>query len=66
MEHGNQAPDSGDRQAFPRGAHVCEGRALPYFLPATHGTNMALAWLFLSPATRQVFSKLALWVLKVD
>ena len=40
--------------------------ALPYFLPATHGVNKALAWLFLKPATRRLFSKAALWVLKVQ
>jgi len=40
--------------------------ALPHFLPATHGINKALAWLFLRPATRRLFSKAALWVLKVD
>jgi MoaA/NifB/PqqE/SkfB family radical SAM enzyme len=39
--------------------------ALPRFLPATHGINKALAWLFLKPATRRVFSKAALWILKV-
>ena len=40
--------------------------ALPHFLPATHGINKALAWLFLRPATRRLFSKAALWVLRVD
>ncbi len=40
--------------------------ALPYFLPATHGINKALARLFLNPATRRLFSKAALKVLKVD
>ena len=40
--------------------------ALPHFLPATHGINKALAGLFLRPATRRLFSKAALWVLKVD
>jgi MoaA/NifB/PqqE/SkfB family radical SAM enzyme len=40
--------------------------ALPHFLPTTHGINKALAWLFLRPATRRLFSKVALWVLKVD
>lgn len=40
--------------------------ALPRFLPATHGINKALAWLFLKPATRRIFSKAALWILKVQ
>lgn len=40
--------------------------AIPRYLPATHGINKALAWLFLKPATRRWFSKAALWVLKVD
>ena len=40
--------------------------ALPHFLPATHGINKALAWLFLKPATRRLFSKAALWILKVE
>ena len=39
--------------------------ALPYFLPATHSINNALAWLFMKPATQRLFSKAALWVLKV-
>ena len=40
--------------------------ALPHFLPATHGINRALAWLFLRPATRRLFSKAALWILNVE
>jgi MoaA/NifB/PqqE/SkfB family radical SAM enzyme len=40
--------------------------ALPRFLPATHGINKGLAWLFMKPATRRLFSKAALWVLKVE
>jgi MoaA/NifB/PqqE/SkfB family radical SAM enzyme len=40
--------------------------ALPHFLPATHGINKALAWLFLNRATRWLFSKAALWILKVE
>jgi MoaA/NifB/PqqE/SkfB family radical SAM enzyme len=40
--------------------------AIPQFLPATHGAVQALAWLFMKPATRRLFAKTALWILKVD
>ncbi len=40
--------------------------AIPRFLPATHGVVQALAWLFMRPATRRVFSRAALWILSVD
>jgi MoaA/NifB/PqqE/SkfB family radical SAM enzyme len=40
--------------------------AIPQFLPATHGTVQALAWLFMKPTTRRLFTKAALWILKVD
>jgi MoaA/NifB/PqqE/SkfB family radical SAM enzyme len=40
--------------------------AIPQFLPATHGAVQALAWLFMKPTTRRLFTKAALWILKVD
>jgi MoaA/NifB/PqqE/SkfB family radical SAM enzyme len=40
--------------------------AIPQFLPATHGAVQALAWLFMKPATRRLFAKTALWILRVD
>ena len=40
--------------------------AIPQFLPATHGAVQALAWLFMKPATRRLFARTALWILKVD
>ena len=40
--------------------------AIPQFLPATHRAVQALAWLFMKPATRRLFAKTALWILKVD
>jgi hypothetical protein len=40
--------------------------ALPLFLPATHSINKALAWVLLEPATRRLFRKTALGVLKVE
>jgi len=39
--------------------------AIPQFLPATHGVVQLLAWLFMKPATRRLFAKTALWILKV-
>ena len=40
--------------------------AIPQFLPATHGAVQVLAWLFMKPATRRLFAKTALWILRVD
>lgn len=40
--------------------------AIPQFLPATHGAVQVLAWLFMKPTTRRLFTKAALWILKVD
>ncbi len=39
--------------------------ALPRFLPATHKAVGILGWLFLKPVTRRVFTRTALWVLRV-
>jgi MoaA/NifB/PqqE/SkfB family radical SAM enzyme len=40
--------------------------AIPRFLPAAHGAVRVLAWLFMKPFTRRLFTKAALRVLDVD
>ncbi len=40
--------------------------AIPRVLPATHGAVQGLAWLFMRPTTRRVFTRAALWILNVE